>query len=122
MSDQIARTSTENFQPDSLIIGGLADFGRGNLASGQNLTRGAILGRVTATGVLTLSVETATDGSQVPVGALAHDIDASAGAEGCQYVRGGWLNEHVVNFDASWTVDTLNAAFDGTPLSIVKPY
>jgi len=122
MSDQIARTRTEEYQPDSLIIGGLADFGRGTLASGQNLTRGAILGRVTATGVLTLSVETATDGSEVPVGALAHDVDASGGAEGCQYVRGGWLNENVVTFDASWSVDALNAAFDGTPLSIVKPY
>ncbi|MFL1405381.1 head decoration protein [Marinobacter sp. M1N3S26] len=122
MSDQIARSSTESYQPDSLIIGGLADFGRGTLASGQDLTRGAILGRVTASGELTLSVETATDGSEEPVGALCHDTDASGGAEGCQFARGGWLNEHVVNFDASWTVDTLNAAFDGTPLSIVKPY
>lgn len=121
MSEQIARSSVESYQPDSLVVGGLVDYGNGTLANGQNLTRGAVLGRVSATGELTLSVETATDGSEKPVGALVHDTDASGGVTGCQVVRGGWLNEHVINFDASWTVDTLKAAFDGTPLSIVKP-
>ena len=122
MTDQIARSSTETYEADSLIIGGNPDFGRGTLVSGQNLTRGAAIGRITASNKLTLSVETATDGSQKPVGFLAHDTDASGGDTDCQFARGGWINEHVANFDNSWTVDTLNAALDGTPLTIVKPY
>lgn len=122
MTDDIARSTTESYVADSLIIGGNPDFGRGTLASGQNLTRGAALGRVTATNKLVLSVESATDGSEKPMAFLAHDTDASAGDADCQFARGGWINEYVANFDASWSVDTLNAALDGTPLSIVKPY
>lgn len=120
--DNIARSSTESFVADSLIIGGNPDFGRGTLASGQNLTQGAALGRVTATNKLVMSLKGATDGSEKPIGFLAHDTDASAADAECQFARGGWINEHVAKFDASWTVDTLNAALDGTPLTIVKPY
>lgn len=119
--DQIARSTEQTYQPDALVIGGQEDYSTGTLASGQNLTRGAILGRVTSGGALVLSESDAVDGSQVPIGALAHDCDASAGAQTCQFVRGGHLNEHAINFDDSWTVASLNASFDRTPLLIVKP-
>lgn len=122
MTDNIARSTTESYEADSLIIGGNPDFGRGTLASGQNLTQGAALGRVTATDKLVLSVKSASDGSEKPIGFLAHDTDASAGDADIQFARGGWINEHLANFDASWTVATLNAALDATPMAIVKPY
>lgn len=119
--EQIARSSEQTFQPDTLVVGGLEDYGTGTLASGQNLTRGAILGRTTSGGHLRLCVKTAEDGSEVPVGALAHDTNATSGALPCQIVRGGHLNENAVNFHESWTVAALNADFDRTPLLIVKP-
>lgn len=121
MSDLIARSSVETFQPDSLLLGGLIDFGNGTLASGQNLARGAVLGRVTATGKLVASVQTATDGSQEPVAVLVHDIDASAGDADCQFVRGGWVNSELLTWDATWTAALQASAFDGTPIRVVSP-
>jgi len=117
----LAGSSTESFQDDSLVLGGLIDFGSGTLASGQNLTRGTVVGRVTATGDLTISVQTATNGSEKPVGALVHDVDASAAAAGCQFVRGGWLNKQLLTWDASWTAALQHSAFDGTPIRLVTP-
>lgn len=44
-----------------------------------NLTRGALLGRITATGKYILSLAAATDGSEVPRAILAEDADATSG-------------------------------------------
>lgn len=117
----LAGSAVESFQDDSLVLGGLIDFDNGTLESGQNLTRGTVIGRVTATGELKLSVQTASDGSEKPVGALAHDVDASAAASGCQFVRGGWLNKTLLTWDASWTAALQKSAFDGTPIRLVTP-
>lgn len=43
-----------------------------------NLVRGAVLGKITATGKYVLSASAASDGSQTPVAILAEDADASA--------------------------------------------
>lgn len=43
-----------------------------------DLTRGALLGKITATGKYVLSLSAATDGSEVPVAVLAEDADATA--------------------------------------------
>jgi len=117
----LAGSVTEAFQDDDLVLGGLIDFGNGALESGQNRTRGTVVGRVTATGELKQSVQTATDGSQVPVGALVHDIDATSAATGCQIVRGGWLNRSLLTWDATWTEALQAGAFDGTPIRLVTP-
>lgn len=122
MSDYpLAGSTVESFQDDALVLGGLIDFGSGTLASGQNLTRGTVVGRVTASGELTQSVQSAEDGSQVPVGALVHSVDASDAATDCQFVRGGWLNKDLLTWDASWTEDLQPSAFDGTPIRLVTP-
>ncbi len=117
----LAGSTVESFQDDSLVLGGLIDFGSGTLESGQNLTRGTVIGRVTATGELKASVQTANDGSQIPVGAMVHDVDASAAATGCQFVRGGWLNKQLLTWDATWTAALQPSAFDGTPIRLVTP-
>ncbi|MGE4268234.1 MAG: head decoration protein [Deferribacterales bacterium] len=46
--------------------------------SGQNLSRGAVLGKVTASGKYKLSASAATDGSQTAVVILAEDVDATS--------------------------------------------
>lgn len=43
------------------------------------LVAGTVMGRVTATGRLVALQSTAVDGSQVPVGILAHDLSVDAG-------------------------------------------
>ena len=47
------------------------------LAAGQNLTLGCILGRDTATGKVKQIDPGAVDGTQIPVGLLMADVDAS---------------------------------------------
>lgn len=50
---------------------------RVTVASGQNLQLGAVVGAVTATGKVKHFDPSATDGTQVPVGVLLADCDAS---------------------------------------------
>lgn len=69
---------------ERLLAGGPGVVTRsGMLLGGQNLARGAVLGRIAAGGRLTLSDADATDGSQVPIGVLAQDCDASGGDRVC---------------------------------------
>lgn len=44
-----------------------------------DLVAGTVVGRITATGVLVPYVHTANDGSQYPVGVLAHDFQIDSG-------------------------------------------
>ena len=69
------------FTPDTLIVGNahLLVSRQITLASGQNLPRGAVLGKVTASSKYVLSASAASDGSQTPDLVLAEACDASAG-------------------------------------------
>lgn len=68
-----------SYAPDTLLAG---EFPRvtavGTIASGQNLTQGAVLGKITASGKFVLSLSGAVDGSETPDAILAEDCDASA--------------------------------------------
>jgi hypothetical protein len=66
------------------------------LAQGQNLTRGAVLGMITATGLYTLSTAAAADGSQNPAAVLRHDCDATAANTDAVVVEKGTINELVL--------------------------
>lgn len=70
---------SEVFTPDNLIAGTtqtVCDIV--TIASGASLKRGAVLGRVTATGKYKLSASAAVDGSQTPSVILADDVDATS--------------------------------------------
>lgn len=100
------RAFTESFAPDKLIAG-LTQIATWNgvLVSGQNLRRGAVVGRITASGKVTLSASAASDGSQVPFGILADDYDAT-GADRANvgvYVKGEF-NENAVILGAGHTL------------------
>jgi len=91
------------------------------VASGQNvsgavLPRGTVLGIVTTTGLATtgqaiVSKATATDGSQVPTGVLTDDVDTSVAAVVAQEYETGVFAYEIANIDPSWTIATLNRAF-----------
>jgi hypothetical protein len=87
------------FTPDNLLGG---DFPRvtdsGTLISGQNLTRGAVLGLITASQKYTLSLSAAGDGSEVPCAVLAYDTNASAGDKKAPIYQTGEFNQDALVF------------------------
>lgn len=72
------------------------------LASG-NLTRGALLGRVTSTGNWILSLSGASDGSQVPRAILAETTDATGGARTTVAFLSGEFNTAAMTFGTGHT-------------------
>ena len=117
---KLAGNSTEQQDYDDLVLGGQHHDGTGTLASGT-LVRGTVLGRITASGDLVQSVQTATNGSQQAIAVLMHDADASGSPQGIQYYDGGDLNATKLIWDASWTAALQLSAFDGTTLSAITP-
>lgn len=106
---------TQNFQPafanagtfthDNLLAGDAIQAVTESitLASG-NLARGAVLGRVTASGNWVLSASAASDGSQVPRAILAEPTDASGGARTTVAYLTGEFNTAALTFGAGHTV------------------
>lgn len=93
------------FVPDRLAVNLDQSFSRkGTLVSGQNLTRGALLGIITATGKFTLSLAAASDGSQVPDCILAEDANASAGDVDALVYQTGQFDANYVTFGTGQTV------------------
>ncbi|MBP0492175.1 head decoration protein [Roseomonas indoligenes] len=109
---QYPRSFSESYAPDRLIAG-LTQIVTENmvLLSGQNLKRGTIVGRITASGKATISAAAASDGSQVPYGILLDDYDATAGdLGGCGVMVKGEFNDNAVIFGAGHTVLTVHDA------------
>lgn len=104
-------TAYATFNPTSLLVSGDAHSRPVTILSGQNLKRGAVVGRITASDKYTLCVAGASDGSQVPAAVVAGDVDASsADTTAPAYFEAEVIGEQLV-LDASWTLDTLDAAF-----------
>ncbi|MCU7839766.1 MAG: head decoration protein [Candidatus Thiodiazotropha sp. (ex Troendleina suluensis)] len=116
----IASSSVETYSNDNLIAGSAPIVTNdGVLASGQTLVRGAVVGRVTASGELVQCNPGAADGSEVPVGILVHPIDASAAAKNCQFYVGGEFHMNEMTWHAGFASDVAKrAAFDGTAIVI----
>lgn len=95
---------------------------KATLAAGQNLKRGALLGRITASGKLVLSQAAASDGSQTPVGVLVHDTDATAAdVETLHYVRGDF-NSAGMTIGAGHTLDSIASGLADLGIFINKTY
>ncbi len=97
------------YTPDNLIAGNaeLLLAKKAIIISGQNLTRGAVLGKITTGGKYNLSLSTASDGSQTPDAILAETTDASAGdVSALVYTRGDFLT-NALTLGASHTVASI---------------
>lgn len=95
------------FTPDSLHAGDFPIRTRKlTLVSGQNLTRGALLGIITASGKATLALSASADGSETPNCILAEDTDASAGDKDCIVYISGDFNSNAMTFGAGITADS----------------
>ncbi len=106
-----AMFASETYVPDSLIAGN-ADLLVGKkitLISGQNLKRGALLGKITASSKYNLSLAAAGDGSEAPDMILAEDCDASAGdKQALAYSRGDFIAEKLI-LGAGHTIASIEA-------------
>ncbi len=105
-----ANFATEGtYTPDNLFNGN-ADLLLAKkviIISGQNLTRGAVLGKITTGGKYNLSLSTASDGSQTPDAILAETADASGGdTSALAYTRGDFLT-NALTLGASHTVASI---------------
>jgi hypothetical protein len=104
----MAQTGT--YVPDSLVIGEDLVTDSVTLASGQNIVRGAVLGKVTATGEYVLSLSASTDGSEVPYAIAVDAVDATAAAvTNVAVYIGGEFNESALTLGTGHTVASVKA-------------
>jgi hypothetical protein len=100
--------ATETFTADNLFAG---DFDvvtdTATLITGQNLARGAVLGKITASGKLNLSLSAAADGSQTPFAILAAATDASGGDKTCPIYLSGEFNQTALTIGTAHTAATI---------------
>lgn len=100
--------STETFTPDNLIAGDAKQITQSIVVlTGQTLVRGALLGKITASGKYVLSLSAAGDGSQTPVAILTEDVDASAADVTSAAYLTGEFNEDAVTYGAGHTKATV---------------
>jgi hypothetical protein len=90
------------------------------IASGADLTRGAVLGRITASGKYVLSTTGASDGSQTPAAILLTDAAASGADAAALILLSGSVDAAKLSFGASHDADTVETAFRaaGRPLFV----
>ena len=104
--------AVETFDPNGLFAGDYDIATRtGIVASGQNLTRGTVVGRITASGKIIKSLSAASDGSQTPCGVMAVDCDASAADKSAPYYTSGEFDGGKLTYGVGHTAATVEAAF-----------
>jgi len=113
MADSLGFTE-ETREYDNLIAGDFPIVTKeGTLLTGQNLTRGTLLGRVTASKKYVKSLAASSDGSEVPTAILAEDKDATSEDKKVMIYLTGEYNDNKVTFgtghSAASTRDGLRA-------------
>lgn len=112
--------TTATYDPNGLIAGDFPLLSRPiTLKSGQNLTRGALIG-MDGSDKFLLSLAAAEDGSEIPTAVLAIDCDASGGDKTTTAFFTGEFNAAKMTFGTGHTAATAEAAFReaGTPIAI----
>ena len=99
-------TTQDTFTPDRLFAGDMPRESVKVTLNAGTLTRGTVMGAVTAGGYLQ-SLSGAVDGSQVPDAILAEDADASGGAVDALIYRAGEFNEDALTIGAAHTADSI---------------
>lgn len=116
-----AAFSTTAYTPDPLIAQNahlLVDESI-TLLTGQNLKRGAVLGKITASGKYVLSLSAAADGSQTPAAILAVDTDATAADKvTVAYFRGDF-QANAITLGAAHTVASVKAALRAVNIELI---
>jgi hypothetical protein len=106
-------TPSQRYAGDAQIVSVNA-----TLAAGQNLPDLSVLGRITATGLLTLCNTGAADGSQTPVAILVEATNAVANSAVAVYTAGEF-NIDQLNWHSSFNTDALRLNAFGVNGSII---
>ena len=88
------------------------------LISGQNLKRGALLGKITTGGKYNLSLSAAGDGSQTPNAILAEDCDASGGDKVTIAYFAGTFDENAVIYGTAHTAASVREGLRGKNINL----
>jgi len=104
-----ASFSSATYSDDKLVAGNahLLVAKSITLISGQNLVRGAVLGKITASGKYNLSLSAAADGSQTPDLVLAEDCNASAGDKTALAYSRGDFNVNALTIGTAHTAASI---------------
>lgn len=98
----------DTFVPDNLFAGDFPVVSENvTIEEGQDLTRGAVLGKVTYSGECKLSLSAASDGSQTPFAILAVDVDATAAAVVAPAHLSGIFNERALTIGTGHTAASI---------------
>lgn len=104
--------TTETIIPGDLLIGDYPVMTVPvTVAAGADLTRGAVLGRVSASGKYALSASAASDGSQTPLLVLAVDAAAASADVAAVAYASAALDSAKLSFGAGHSAATVEAAF-----------
>ena len=113
---------SETYAPDNLLAG---DFplvtGSVTILSGQVLSRGAVLGKVTASGKHILCDTGASNGSQNPDHILAEDVDASGGDVEAIVYKTGQFNEDEILLGGGGVADDVRDDLRALSLYLQAP-
>jgi len=100
-------TKTDQISRDQLVLPDfpVLEYG-GTIITGAALSRGSVLGKITASGKYTLCDKDAVDGSEVPVAVLMDYVDAAAAdKEGPIAVTGQFIEESLIFADGTAIAD-----------------
>jgi hypothetical protein len=117
-----AAFTTTAFTPDRLVAQNahlLLDE-QITLLSGQNLQRGALLGRITASGKFVLSLAASSDGSQNPVAVLAVDTNATGGDRVTNAFFRGDFQADAITYGTGHTAASVKAALRALNIELIN--
>jgi hypothetical protein len=96
------------FLPDNLIAGEFPRVAKTvTIAQSAALSRGAVLGKITASGKFVLSEADAEDGSETPRAILAEDVDATAADVQATVYLTGEFSTNAITLGDGHTVDSV---------------
>jgi hypothetical protein len=101
-------TNQGEYKPDNLLAGEYPRIERlVTIAAGADLAKGAILGRITASGKFKLSASASSDGSQTPDAILAEKASAAGADVQAVVYFSGEFNENALTLGAGHTLDAV---------------
>lgn len=113
---------SETYTPDNLMAGAFPVVTESvTITSGQNLARGSVLGKVTATGNYILCDAAAVDGSQAPTHILLQAVDASLAAAPGLVALSGEFNEDQITLGGTTTAANVKAALRALNIYLKAP-
>lgn len=114
--------SSEAYAPDRLIAGDLKLVTRDvTILTGQVISRGTVLGKITASGKYIKSLSAASDGSETPVAILADDVDATSADVNAPIYETGEFNEDQITLGTAHTVASVRDGLRALGIHLKSP-